>query len=299
MDNIYTINKNELPFLLQQIPDALEKLYVKGKMPKEDAKLLCVVGARKYSSYGEEACKKLLSGLTGYNICIVSGLALGIDSIAHRAAMEAGLQTIAFPGSGLDPKVLYPPSHIRLAEEIVHSGGALISEFEMMQEGAPWTFPQRNRLMAGISHATLVIEAELISGTLITSKLATDYNRDVGAVPGQIFSPLSAGPHMLIRLGATPITSSQDILEMLGLKAREVVVQKELPLGLNENERKVMELLQIEPHTSEQLVLKTGLEARKINETVSSLEIGGIVKEILGKIKIISPVSRYTYRSSR
>jgi len=288
MDDIYTLNKNELPFLLQQIPDAPEKLYVKGKMPKEDAKLLCVVGARKYSSYGEGACKKLISGLTGYNICIVSGLALGIDSIAHRAAMEAGLQTIAFPGSGLDPKVLYPPSHIRLSKEIVHSGGALISEFDHMQEGAHWTFPQRNRLMAGMSHATLVIEAELISGTLITSKLATDYNREVGAVPGQIFSPLSAGPHMLIRLGATPITSSQDILEMLGLKARENIVQKELPLGLNENEKKVMEILQIEPHTSEQLVLKTGLEARKINEIISSLEVNGFVEEMMGKVRIKS-----------
>lgn len=289
MDNIYTLQKNEFPFLLKQIPDLPEKLHIKGKLPPENTKLLCVVGARKHSSYGKDVCKKLIAGLAGYNICIVSGLALGIDSIAHRSAMEAGLQTIAFPGSGLDYKVLYPPSHKRLSEEIVRFGGALVSEFEMMQEGAPWTFPKRNRLMAGISHATLVIEAELISGTLITSRLATDYNREVGTVPGQIFSPLSAGPHMLIRLGAIPVTSSSDILEMLGLKVKEGKnIQSSLLLNLTETERKVIEYLQTEPHTSEQLVLKSGLEARKVNEIISSLEINGFIKEEFGKIRIIN-----------
>ncbi len=289
MENIYKLKKNEFPFLLKQITDPPEKLYVKGSLPKEDAKVLCIVGARKHSSYGEEVCKKLVIGLKGYNICIVSGLALGIDSIAHRSALEVALQTIAFPGSGLDRKVLYPKKHARLAHEIVYAGGALISEFEMMQEGTHWTFPQRNRLMAGISHATLIIEAELVSGTLITSKFATEYNRDVGAVPGSVLSPLSAGPHMLIRLGATPITCSNDILEMLGLKVREgsgQAIQPKLLLNLSENERKIIECLVIEPHTSEQVVLKTGLSAREVNEALSSLEIQSLVKENNSKFRI-------------
>lgn len=288
MENIYTLNKSELPYLLREISDPPEKLFIKGKLPKEDAKILCIVGARKYSSYGEEACKKLISGLKGYNICIVSGLALGIDSIAHRSAMETGLQTIAFPGSGLDPKVLYPPSHTKLAEEIIYSGGALLSELEMMQTGADWTFPRRNRLMAGISHATLVIEARLKSGTLITSKLAVEYNRDVGAVPGSIFSSLSEGPNQLIDLGAKIIRSSDDILEMLGLKKREEMksIQPSLFMNLSENEKKIVEFLQIESHTAEQLILKSGLSAKDINESLSSLEISGLIEESNGKFRV-------------
>ena len=288
MENIYTLNKSELPYLLKQINDPPEKLFVRGKLPKEDAKILCIVGARKYSSYGEEACKKLISGLKGYNICIVSGLALGIDSIAHRSAMETGLQTIAFPGSGLDPNVLYPPSHKKLAEEIVYSGGALLSELEMMQTGADWTFPKRNRLMAGISHATLVIEARLKSGTLITSKLTTEYNRDVGAVPGSIFSSLSEGPNQLIDLGAKIIRSSDDIIEMLGLKKKGEMksIQPSLFMNLSENEKKIVEFLQIESHTAEQIILKSGLSAKDINESLFSLEIASLIEESNGKFRV-------------
>jgi DNA processing protein len=285
MHEIYTLEKEATPLPLKHIPQPPSKLYVKGKMPAEDTVLLCVVGAREHSSYGEDVCKKLIAGLKGYNICIVSGLAIGIDGIAHRAALETGLQTVAFPGSGLDPKVLYPASHARLAEEIVYAGGALISELEMQTVAAPWTFPQRNRLMAGISKATLVIEAELLSGTLITSRLASDYNREVGAVPGNIFSPLSAGPHMLIRGGAIPITCTDDILEMLGFERRDGmgqeqrIVQANLFGGLNENEKRVIEILQIEPRTAEQLVQKTGHSARVVNEILSSLEVQGLIEE--------------------
>ena len=111
MDDIYILNKSDFPFLLQQINDPPEKLYIRGNLPRKDAKNLCIVGARKHSSYGEDVCKKLISGLKGYNICIVSGLALGIDSISHKTAIENGLQTIAFPGSGLNENVLYPYKH--------------------------------------------------------------------------------------------------------------------------------------------------------------------------------------------
>lgn len=287
MNEIKILVGDQIPFPLTQISQPPQKLYIKGTLPKNGLKTLCIVGARKHSTYGEECCKSLILGLKGYPICIVSGLAVGIDSVAHRAALEAGLQTIAFPGSGLDPNVLYPARNARLADEILYSGGALISEFEMQQIGAHWTFPQRNRLMAGISDAVLVIEAELKSGTLITSRLATEYNRDVGAVPGPIKSKLSEGPHMLIRLGATPVTCSEDILEMLGFNRPEKdAVQPSLLLDLNENERKVVELLQIEPMNSEMLILKSGLSAKEVNEVISSLEIQGVIKENSQKFKI-------------
>lgn len=290
MDDIYILSEEEIKLqipLLKEIPQPPKKLHIKGMLPKEGSRVLCVVGSRRHSSYGEEACRKLISGLKGYNICIVSGLAIGIDGIAHRAALEAGLQTIAFPGSGLDQKILYPSQHSRLAEEMLFAGGGLISEFEMNQAGAHWTFPQRNRLMAGISHATLVIEAGLKSGTLITSKFATEYNRDVGAVPGQITSQLSEGPHMLIRIGATPITCSDDILEMLGFNRPEGAVQKELPLGLSENEKKIIQLLQVESMTSEMLVMKTGLPTREVQQTVSSLEIQNIITASSSKLSLL------------
>ncbi len=211
-----TIRKEVIPHQLKQISNPPQTLYIHGTLPDKNTKILCIVGARHHSAYGEKVCKELIQGLKGYDICIVSGLAIGIDSIAHKAALDSGLKTIAFPGSGLDTSVIYPLRHRDLAQEIVDRGGALISEFSPLQKAMKWTFPQRNRLMAGISQAVLIIEAERKSGTLITSKYATEYNRDVGAVPGDIYSPLSEGPHMLIRLGATPITSSKDILELLG-----------------------------------------------------------------------------------
>lgn len=211
-----TIRKEVIPHQLKQISNPPQTLYIHGTLPDKNTKILCIVGARHHSAYGEKVCKELIQGLKGYDICIVSGLAIGIDSIAHKAALDSGLKTIAFPGSGLNTSVIYPLQHRDLAQEIVDRGGALISEFSPLQKAMKWTFPQRNRLMAGISQAVLIIEAERKSGTLITSKYATEYNRDVGAVPGDIYSPLSEGPHMLIRLGATPITSSKDILELLG-----------------------------------------------------------------------------------
>ena len=288
MDDIYLLKDNQIPFPLTQIPQPPKKLYIKGMLPKEGSKVLCIVGSRKHSSYGEGACRKLIAGLKGYNICIVSGLAIGIDGVAHRAALDAGLQTIAFPGSGLDEKILYPLQHSRLAKEILFAGGGLISEFEMNQTGAHWTFPQRNRLMAGISEATLVIEAAHKSGTLITSRLALDYNRTVSAVPGPITSRLSEGPNRLIREGATPITCSEDILEMLGFNRPENgAVQKELPLDLSENERKIDQLLKIEPVTIEMLIMKTGLPVQEVQQAVSLLEIQNLISTSSSKLSLL------------
>ncbi len=296
MEEIKTIKKSDANFppLLREINDPPKLLHVRGNIdPLLDPsmKILCVVGARKYSSYGKEVVEKLISGLKGYNICIVSGLALGIDSIAHRTALEAGIYTVAFPGSGLDRSVLYPSTHVGLAEEIIKSGGALLSEFDLLQPSMPWTFPSRNRLMAGISHVTLVIEAELKSGTLITSKNATEYNRDVGAVPGNIFSPLSAGPHMLIRLGATPVTCVDDLLELLGFARREgqstLAFDNSRISSLGEYEKKIVEILRRGPVGKDSLVQELELDTRKLNTLLSSLELEGFIKEEGGVMRVI------------
>lgn len=289
---LYIVSRDRLPSLLKEIPDPPDKLFVKGKIPSDDnIKFLCVVGSRAYTSYGEEVCRKLISGLRGYNICIVSGLALGIDSIAHRAALDAGLITIAVPGSGLDPSVLYPRANVRLAEKILEAGGAIISEEEPIYRATPYSFPKRNRIMAGMSHAVLVIEAELKSGTLITSKYATDYNRDVFTVPGSIFSRKSDGPNMLIRLGATPVCTSEDILETLGfnISKKEKAEQKNLSLYTSD-EKEVIENLSA-PMSRDALIRilveKMDRPISEINSLLVMMEIKELIVEKMGEIYIV------------
>lgn len=285
-DEIKTIPGKNFPPLLAEINDPPKKLYYRGTLPDWNAcKFLCVVGSRHYSSYGREVCEQLIAGLAGFPVVIVSGLALGIDSIAHKAALSAGLKTLVVPGSGLDWKVLYPSSHRRLAEEIVAAGGALLSEFEPDFRATAWSFPQRNRVMAGLSHATLVVEAREKSGTLITSRLATEYNRDVLAVPGSIFSLGSAGPHMLLRLGATPVTSPKDILAALDFKTEEGAAAARDYSDCSETERALLELL-AEPLPRDELIRQSGLSASEANTALSVLEIRGFIKETLGEIRL-------------
>ncbi len=279
--SIRELTHAEFPALLKEIPDPPETLFCAGTLPSEGRLLLAVVGARQYTQYGKEVCEKIISGLSGHPITIVSGLALGIDSIAHKTALECGLPTIAIPGSGLGKDVLYPRTHRELAERIVSSDGALISEFENTFRATPWSFPRRNRIMAGMSHATLVIEAEQKSGTLITSKLATEYNRDVFTVPGSIFSRTSEGPHMLIRLGAIPVTKSGDILEIFNLEEKTSPMHSDL----TEEERFVVELL-TSPMTRDELVRKSKLETWKINSILSAMEIKGLIIESMGQIRL-------------
>lgn len=253
-----------------------------------NTKYLCVVGSRTASAYGKMACEKIIAGLAGYNIVIISGLALGIDSIAHRAALDAGLRTIAIPGSGLNWDVLYPASHEKLAREILSAGGALVSPFLPDFRATPYAFPQRNKIMAGMSHAILVIEAEEKSGTLITARLASEYNRDVGVVPGSIFARQSAGPHLLMRIGATPIRDSADVLDLLGLKPRldEVAGEKrrnkfDVSPGmfdtLSEIEKRLLSFLG-EPRTRDELIELVRLPTSDVSVAISNLEIKGIVQ---------------------
>jgi DNA processing protein len=277
--------RNEFPSQLLEIPEPPKTLYCAGDLPPPDTVLLTVVGARKHSPYGREACETLIAGLAGYDIAIVSGLALGIDAIAHESAIRAGLRTIAVPGSGLDADVLYPRANVGLARRILENGGALLAEFPPDTHAAMWTFPQRNRIMAGLAHATLLIEAERKSGTLITARLATDYNKDVLAVPGSIFSPLSDGPNLFITLGATPVRNTTDILHALGFTPSETPKQLEFDWSaLADSEHSVMEALNT-PLRRDALIAAVGLSASEGNILLMKMEIAGLITETASGVR--------------
>jgi len=270
--------KNDFPAPLLEIPQQPKKLYIAGEFPPEESIFLSVVGSRKHTNYGADACEKIIEGLSGYPIVIVSGLALGIDALAHKAALRAGLLTMAVPGSGLDPKVIYPRTNLSLAEDIVTNGGALLSEFEPNFHATTWSFPARNRIMAGLSRAVLIIEAEEKSGTLITARLATEYNRDVYVIPNGIFSPGSRGSNQLLKQGAYPITDASDILELLGLKKDGELFQERLPFDLSPEEQKIFNLL-AEPMPRDELIRASGVHASDGNTLLSVMEIKGIIIE--------------------
>jgi len=289
MDSIQILTQQKFPPQLLEIPQLPEKLYFRGSLPSFDTPFLTVVGSRNYTGYGKEACEKIIYELRGSPLAIVSGLALGIDSIAHKSALEAGLTTLAFPGSGLNPNVLYPASNRLLAEKIVASGGALVSEFEPDFKATPYSFPQRNRLMAGISRGILVIEAGEKSGTLITARLATEYNRDVFVVPGSIFSRNSLGSHQLLKLGGIPVASGEDVLREWGLSSNNDSDNdnaKRMIENCSKEEKRILEFLR-EPLTKDELIQRSELLPHEINTLLSIMELKGIIKESTGKIQAI------------
>ena len=278
---------------LREIPQPPTTLYMRGSLDRiVGTTLITVVGSRKYSSYGKYACEMIIKGLREYPVTIVSGLAIGIDAIAHQAALEVGLPTIAFPGSGLADEIIYPGQHKKLAQKILEHGGVLLSEFDNSLRGAAWTFPTRNRLEAGIASMTIVIEAEEKSGTLITSRLATEYNRTVGAVPGPINSPTSIGANWLLKLGAVPITDSMDILTELGfhepgtLPFRYDRETTDHTIILNETEQLIMDALRT-PLSKETLVAQLSLDPITASIAFSTLEIKGVIRETYGLIERI------------
>jgi DNA processing protein len=281
---IRSLQPEEYPELLAEIPEPPKQLRLEGSLPPPHYKLLAVVGTRKFSAYGRETCEELIAGLAGEPVSIVSGLALGIDSIAHRAALRHGLHTIAIPGSGLDRKVIHPRSHAPLADEIVASGGGLLSEYDDPMPAGVWAFPRRNRIMAGMCHATLVIEATMKSGTLITSRLATEYNREVGAVPGPLHSPTSDGPHMLLRLGAALIRDKNDLLELLGLPRKDAPPTLLEIEDLTAEEKVFIKLLKT-PCDRNELIRKSKLDTGHASAILSLLEIKGLIKEEMGEVR--------------
>jgi DNA processing protein len=268
----------------------------------EKPKILCIVGSRKCTAYGKEVTDYLVSGLSGHNIIIVSGLAAGIDSAAHRAALKYKIPTIAFPGSGLSDDVLYPATNVKLKKEILENNGALISEYESDERSQIYYFPARNRLMAAISDLILVVEAEEKSGTQITARLALEYGKEVAIVPGSIFSAYSRGTAKLFKDGAHPVTSSDDILELLNIKSGDQTSlfeniegienyldknnENKLYDTLTEKERIIMLLLSA-PLDKDTLIEESGLLAHEALIAITNLESKKFILDNFGEIKRI------------
>jgi DNA processing protein len=280
---ITTIAPDQYPDRLKEIEDVPDKLYMRGPGFPDASRYLCVVGSRKHTAYGKNMCEKIIADLAGSDICIVSGLALGMDAIAHKAALAANLPCVAVPGSGLNENVLYPRTNLPLAKKILDAGGTLVSEFEPDQGGASWTFPQRNRIMAGLSHAVLVVEATEDSGTLITAGLATDFNRDLFTVPGSIKSDNTTGPHQLIRDGAALIRSGEDILKEFGLEGLADNAKSQAA-DLSADEQKIIDEL-TEPMKKDDLIADVDLPANRVNVLISQLELKGVIQESSGKVE--------------
>lgn len=264
---------------LLQIPQPPERLWLRGTLPPPSHKKLAVVGSRALTPYGQDACRYLIDGLHGAPISIVSGLALGADACAHEAALAAGLHTIAVPGSGLADPYIAPRTNLGIAHGILASGGALLSEHPPETGARPQYFPSRNRIMVGIADAVLVIEAGSKSGTLITARLASDYNRDLLCVPHRIGDPNGYGANLFLRLGAALVAHPDHILEALGLAQH---TQHELPL-LSKNEEALLELLN-EPRTQAELSTLSGLSEPEAVHTLSTLVLKGLAIEKFGKI---------------
>ncbi len=271
---ITEVSTAEFPPLLREIPQPPKSLNYRGSLPSAHITLLTVVGSRKYTTYGKQVVDELIGGLKGYPVGIVSGLALGIDSLAHEAALKHNLYTLSIPGSGLADGVLYPATHKLLARRILESGGGLLSEFAPDFRATEWSFPQRNRLVAGISKATLLIEAAEKSGTLITARMATDYNRELLVVPGSIFSKTSNGVHQFLKLGATPVTTAKDILDVLGI---EEATTEATPLpSLSLEEQKLISLLD-EPRHRDELIRLLKMDTAKAGQLLMMMELSGYI----------------------
>ncbi|EKD58741.1 MAG: hypothetical protein ACD_56C00060G0015 [uncultured bacterium] len=280
---VFTEKDPQYPALLKQIPDNPHLIYTRGDLACLKLPLIAVVGSRKLTSYGIQAAHGFAKSLAKNGICVVSGLAFGIDACAHRGALEAGGKTIAVLGNSLDDQNLAPRSNFNLAQDILAGGGLLISEFSVPTKAEIWTFPARNRIMAGMSLGTLVIEAAEKSGSLITANLTLDYNREVFAVPGSIFSPQSTGTHKLIKAGAKLVSSAMDVIGELRLDYIENKPSPRAATGLSQTEEKIYQELSHESLHIDIITKLTKLETSAISSTLALLEIKGLIRNVGGQ----------------
>jgi DNA processing protein len=293
---ILTFECEAYPKLLKQIHDPPQVLYVKGELTRADQLAVAVVGSRNCSQYGQEQASRLSHMLAAAGVTIVSGLARGIDTAAHRGAIAADGRTIAVQGCGLEK--IYPPENADLAERIAQSG-AVISEFPLRYEPLPTTFPMRNRIIAGLSLGTLLVEARARSGALITTRLATEQNREVMAVPGRVDSPGSFGPHQLIKDGAKLVENVEDILDTLGVvggiikehaTAVSTAEEKEHEpdlfdvsrIRLTKEEAAVLASLDHHPLHIDEIISSSRLSAGQVNAAVVSLQLKSVIKQLPG-----------------
>ena len=286
---IITIKDTKYPKLLAEIPDPPALLYFKGKIPISQLSI-AVVGTRKFTPYGEQITPDIVSPLAARGTTIISGLARGIDTLAHRATLDAGGQTIAVLASGLDKKKIYPYANRQLAQEVANHG-ALISEYPLGTPPLRQHFPMRNRIISGLSHGTLVIEAPTKSGALITARFALEQNRDVFATPGNINQSNSAGPNNLIKMGAKLTSTASDILEEFDL----VLDNPDNPDCLNTNivpstpeEAKLLNHLSRNPIHIDKLTELSKLDASTVSSALTLMEIQGKIRHLGGMTYIIS-----------
>jgi len=276
----------DYPELLREIPDPPPALYVRGTLLPEDRKAVALVGTRRTSDYGRRMAERLAGELAGAGITVVSGLAKGIDTVAHHAALRAGGRTLACLGCGID--VAYPYENRALAEAIVKNG-ALISEYAMNTPPDAWHFPSRNRVVSGLSLGVIVLEAPARSGALITAVCAADQNREVFAVPGNVDNPRSAGPHALIKDGAKLVESVEDILEELRLNEVQPSLGLDVepaPPELSPEEDSLLRLLGSDPQPVDDLIIESSLPASQVNATLLMLEMKGVARRLPGNAYI-------------
>ncbi len=275
-----TIFDDSYPELLKEIYDPPLVLYYLGDILKIDKKAIAIVGTRKITGYGEMVTEKFTKELSGVGITIVSGLARGVDACAHRTVLENEGRTLAVLGGGL--KKIFPPENIALAKRIINGFGALISEFAPDDPSLPGNFPARNRIISGLSLATLVTEAAEDSGSLITAKLALEQGREVFAVPGPITSELSKGPSILIQQGAKLVTSSDEILKDLGLdkETKLKANSQNYLVNLPKNEQTIWESLKNENLHIDEICRKLDLTAAEVSASLIKMEIQGLVKNL-------------------
>ncbi len=277
---ILKFEDKQYPSLLKEISNPPERLYYKGDINILNDFCIAIVGTRLCSDYGREATRLIVKGLVESGIIIVSGLAYGIDEEAHKKTLELGGKTIAVLGSGLDDKSIYPPRNKKLAEEIVKSGGLLLSEFPEGMVPLPQNFPQRNRIISGLSKGVVVMEAKEKSGALITAKFALEQNREVFALPGPIFNLNSFGPNELIKSGAKIITSCEDILNEFELTHDFAKSEKSDIINLTNEEKTIFNLLKNEPLEADEIIRKINLESNKVLSILSLLEIKNFIKKL-------------------
>jgi DNA processing protein len=277
--HILTWEDEGYPKLLAEIPDPPPVLYVRGELKPEDAWAVAVVGTRRASTYGREVTRRLVSVLAQSGVTIVSGLARGIDAVAHQTALEAGGRTIAVLGCGID--LVYPPEHRELARRIA-AQGALVSEYPLGTQPEPGNFPPRNRIISGLSLGVVITEAGRDSGALITADYAAEQGRDVFAVPGSILSAGCAGTNRLIQDGAKPVLDAADILQELNLTM--VAEQKEARQALptTETEALILAHLSAEPVHVDDLTRAVGLPVAQVTSTLALMELKGMVRQVGG-----------------
>ena len=270
----------KFPALLKQIPDSPKALYFRGNFLSENEKCFAIVGTRLTSDYGKEIAFSLANNLNQAGLVIVSGLAKGIDSWAAKGALESNGRTIAILGTGLDEPSFYPQENLTLAKKILENNGALISEYPAGTRGAKFTFPQRNRIIAGVSLGVLVVEAKIKSGALITTAFARQQKKKIFAVPGNIHSSNSKGCHLLIKQGAKLVESANDILKDLGLSP---LASQQHPAA-NPEEKLILNALRQNALPIDKIIEITKLPAQAVSINLSIMEIENKVKNLGGNV---------------